>query len=528
MNFSDQINADQDCLTCQQGNLFLADMSTETQGKLQFSGIVNGKETQTLPVRRVFQLENSAQGTVNQLEFTIGNETMTVIPDLGEFPVGMPEQLKSAIGIPDEAPPEIPAVPYHPNGAEALTVFREGTFVNSPEVQALAQADPAQHRKLLSAYRKMNFAYNFTDFPILHTSELIRETGRLNNRLKMAVHEFELTGHSRDILSQKTERYRSILEAEQARREQPEGEGIFIIALKEGCLAANMPSGPGLKEDLTPAQEVSLADCLAEAFEVDWDAYIESGRFDETFRSSVGTGALQTGAGAIADLGSAAADLNQAFMNSISGRTARRYLRNPPSFEEWIRMHRSFLREVMSTEYEIKVRNGQKHVVFAGRATLRAHLTRSRYPMEGFRVIDAVASDTKRGIWSTVKGAFAGRINRVFLAFACLVEIKDWWQSEQEDWANLISRLTIVVVTTAFATFLAVCMVGIFFASVPFVVGGIIIAGAAFALSVLMTIAVDIYQLREKLANFIRFVGRALFNSLANVWNSILGARNAA
>lgn len=53
MNFSDQINADQDCLTCQQGNLFLADMSTETQGKLQFSGIVNGKETQTLPVRRV-------------------------------------------------------------------------------------------------------------------------------------------------------------------------------------------------------------------------------------------------------------------------------------------------------------------------------------------------------------------------------------------------------------------------------------------------------------------------------------------
>ncbi|MFY1713558.1 hypothetical protein [Tritonibacter mobilis] len=528
MNFSDQINADQDCLTCQQGNLFLADMSSETQGKLQFSGIVNGKDTQTLPVRRVFQLENSAQGTVNQLEFNIGNETMTVIPDLGEFPVGMPEQLKSAIGIPDEAPPEIPAVPYHPNGAEALTAFRESAFVNSPEVQALAQADPAQHRNLLSAYRKMNFAYNFTDFPILHTSELIRETGRLDNRLKMAAHEFELTGHSRDILSQKTERYRSILEAEQARREQPEGEGIFIIALKEGCLAANMPNGPGLKEDLTPAQEVSLADCLAEAFEVDWDAYIESGRFDDTFRSSVGTGALQTGAGTIADLGSAAAELNQAFMNSISGRTARRYLRNPPSFEEWIRMHRSFLREVMSTEYEIKVRNGQKHVVFAGRATLRAHLTRSRYPMEGFRVIDAVARDTKRGIWSTVKGAFAGRINRVFLAFACLVEIKDWWQSEKEDWANLISRLTIVVVTTAFATFLTIVLLGAVVAGLPFVLGGIIIAGVTFLVTAALAVAVDIYELRDQLADFIRFVGRSLFNSLSDVWNTVLGKRHVS
>lgn len=296
MKFSDQIEADQDSLPCQQGNLFLADMSAETQGKLRFSGSVNGKDTQTLPVQKVFQLDNSAEGTVNQLTFQVGGKSTTVIPDLSEFPVTMPEELKSAIGIPDEAPPEIAAVPYHPRGQEALSAYTTYAFSNSPDVRALAATDRAEYGKLMSAFESMRFAYNFTDFPILHTSELIREIGSVDNRLNMTIAGHQLAGRSKEILSQKTARYRAILESEVARREQPKGEGIFIIALKEGCLAANMPNGPGRKENLTPAQEVSLADCMAEAFEVDWDAYIESGRMSETIVSAAVPGALQTAA----------------------------------------------------------------------------------------------------------------------------------------------------------------------------------------------------------------------------------------
>lgn len=528
MKFSDQIEADQDSLPCQQGNLFLADMSAETQGKLRFSGSVNGKDTQTLPVQKVFQLDNSAEGTVNQLTFQVGGKATTVIPDLSEFPVTMPEELKSAIGIPDEAPPEIAAVPYHPRGQEALSAYTTYAFSNSPDVRALAATDRAEYGKLMSAFESMRFAYNFTDFPILHTSELIREIGSVDNRLNMTIAGHQLEGRSKEILSQKTARYRAILESEVARREQPKGEGIFIIALKEGCLAANMPNGPGRKENLTPAQEVSLADCMAEAFEVDWDAYIESGRMSETIVSAAVPGALQTAASWTSDLGSAAAELNRAFNASMSGRTARRYIRNPPSFEEWIRMHRAFLSEILSTDYEIKQWKGQKHVVFSGKATLRAHLTRSRYPLEGFRVIDTVARGVKRGLWSTVKGAFTGSINRIFLAFACLVEVKAWMDSEKEDWANLVSRLTIVIVSTALAAFAVVLLFGGAVASLPFVVGGLIIAGITFVLSVAIAIAVDIYQLKDKLANIIRFIGQSLFNSLASLWNDIMSARHAA
>lgn len=527
MNFSDQVEADQDCLPCQQGNLFLADMSAETQAKLQFSGTVNSKDTETLPVRQVFQLDNSAQGTVNRLEFHVGNETMTVIPDLGEFPVSLPEELKSAIGIPDEAPPEIAAVPYHPRGSEALSAYSTYAFSNSPDVRALAATDRAEYFKLSSAFDSMNFAYNFTDFPILHTSELIREIGGVDNRLNMTISGHQLAGRSREILSQKTARYRSILESELARREQPKGDGIFIIALKEGCLAANMPNGPGRKEDLTPAQEVSLADCLAEAFEVDWDAYVESGRMNETVFSAAGPGVLQTGASWGSDLGSAAVELTQAFNASIGKRTARRHLRFPPSFEEWVRMHRVFLNEILSTDYEIKERQGRKHVVFSGKATLRAHLTRSAYPVEGFRVIDTVARGVKRGLWTTVKGAFTGGINRIFLAFACFVEVKAWIDSEKEDWANLASRLTIIVVSTVLAAFIAVLLVGGFVTALPFIVGGLIIAGVTFVLSVSIAIAVDFYQLKDKLANIIRFIGQALFNSLADLWSDIMSTRNA-
>ncbi|MCE8432749.1 hypothetical protein LZ186_14845, partial [Rhodovulum sulfidophilum] len=71
-----KIEADQDCLPCQHGNLFLSDMSAEMQSRLRFSGAVNGKTTETLPVGRVFQRENSADSTINQLDFSLGGQTI--------------------------------------------------------------------------------------------------------------------------------------------------------------------------------------------------------------------------------------------------------------------------------------------------------------------------------------------------------------------------------------------------------------------------------------------------------------------
>jgi len=513
MNFSDKIEADQDCLPCQHGNLFLWDMSAEMQSRLRFSGAVNGKTTETLPVGRVFQLENSADRTINQLDFSLGGETMTVIPDLSDYPVTAPEDLKCAIAVPDELPPEREPEYYYPNGSGALAAFRTQAFNSASDVQALRRSDPTEYAKLMSAFDRMNFSYNISDHPILHTSELIREIGSVQPRLKMRLRDHDLSARAQDILARRARRYQSILEAEPARREQPKGEGLFVIALKDGSPAAAMSDGPKKKDDLTPAEEVSIGDSLAEAIKVNRDAIIEAHTDTEdladTVKSTAITGAVQTGAIWSSELGTFAADLNDAYLASISGRTARRYLTHMPSFKDWVRIHREFLREILSTDFEIKTWRGKKHIIFSGKATLRAHPTKKRYPKEGFRVIDAVSRNVQRSPWVAVKDAFTGGINRFFIALACVIEIKDWLKSEQEDWANLVSRLTIVAITTSVIAFVVVLVVGSMaaVASLPFIVGTIILAGVSFAASVGAAVVIDLFSIKYKLADFIRFAG---------------------
>ncbi|MBL3553941.1 hypothetical protein [Rhodovulum sulfidophilum] len=97
MNFSDKIEADQDCLPCQHGNLFLSDMSAEMQSRLRFSGAVNGKTTETLPVGRVFQLENSADRTINGRSGGAAPRALTILESLALGHPGRPAGLTEEV-----------------------------------------------------------------------------------------------------------------------------------------------------------------------------------------------------------------------------------------------------------------------------------------------------------------------------------------------------------------------------------------------------------------------------------------------
>lgn len=142
--FSETSDVDQDYLPCQQGNLFFADMSAETQGRLQFSASVNGKATPVLPVMSQYCLPNSAPGTVQELRFSVQGQSQTVIPDLAEFSIRRPEDLKLGLAVETEPVEELPPAPFHPRGSLAAAGFAKWIFLNEGEIGALRQSNPRE------------------------------------------------------------------------------------------------------------------------------------------------------------------------------------------------------------------------------------------------------------------------------------------------------------------------------------------------------------------------------------------------
>ncbi|MBL3576433.1 hypothetical protein JMK10_20915 [Rhodovulum sulfidophilum] len=170
-----------------------------------------------------------------------------------------------------------------------------------------------------------------------------------------------------------------------------------MIALKDGSPAAVMSDGPKKKDDLTPAEEVSISDSLAEAIKVNRDAFIEAHTdtedLAETVKSTALTGAVQAGAIWSSGLGTFAADLNDTYLASISGRAARRYLPHMPSFKDWVRIHREFVGEILSTDFEIKTWRGKSTSFFqerrlSGRISPRS-VTRKRGSASSMRCLKA-------------------------------------------------------------------------------------------------------------------------------------------
>ncbi|MCG7625993.1 hypothetical protein [Epibacterium sp. Ofav1-8] len=524
MEFSTTLEADQDCATCQEGHLFLADMTAEAQGALQFSASINGQQTPVLPLQQEYLLNSTATGA---LQYNLGGESLTVIPDLTEYNLRLPEQVKGAIAAPEDPMPErAPAVLY-PRGMNSARAFSPNRFMFTDEMRQIAAEDPDAWLEMEHARQTMGFEYSLRD-RFSSTSDLIRHLGGLDSRLQQALDTSRLSARGERYLRRMTTRYRSILQAEIARREQPRGEGVFAIALKTGCIAAQLPDGPMTLDALDPAEGTSLGECLAEAFNVSWEDYLEEIKDEENLEAAAGSAgqamkleAVKGAATAANDLGRFTQDLRMAFMASVSQRRARRWLSSPPTFSQWVHMHRVFLREIMSTDFEIKTWQGQKTVRFAGKASLRAYLTKARYSKDSFRVLDAVSRGQPPSLARSIKGAFTGAINRVFIVVAGVLEIKAWLESEKEDWADLIARLTTVVISTVVVTILTVALTASFVLGAPVILAGLAVGTVSVIVAFGTIAAMEFLKLREKMANFIRFMGRMLFNALAHMWQEI-------
>ena len=534
--FSDTQAIDDPCLPCDEGNLFFADMTQETQNRLQFSASVNGKATPVLPVMEQYKLERSAPQTINELRFSIGNQSHTVIPDLAEYQVGEPEELKVGLAVETEEIGSLPPAPFYPRGALAAAQYAKWRFMNEGEIGALRETSLSDWVALDQAHHDMGFQPHFGENPLFHTSDLIRYSGELDRRLNNVLNKNQLSPRAAAILTERTERYRAIVQNEINRRENGKGEGVFAIALAENCPASGMPDGNYSLTQVTPEQEVSLAACISMAFEVAWVEYLEQVRAPENLNTSFRT-AQQAGfqgaaaaAVTVEALGAKfIADLNASYIASRSSRTVNRLLERPPTLREWAAMLRGFWREIVNSNFEIRISpRGKKTVIFSGKATLRAHLTRARYAGDELRVIDYAVKGQAPSWRGAAAAALRGGVNRAFIAVGGIIEIKAWLDSEKEDWADLIVRLGLVIVTAVITAIVSVLIV----ASAPVAMTGLALALAIAGVSILVGMFVafvfEFFRIREGLAGLLRFTGRYLISALKTVWGWIRSAWTSA
>lgn len=536
--FSSTTKVDQDCLPCQQSNLFFADMAPKTQSQLQFSASVNGKKTPVLPVMKQYSLQNTAPETVRELRYSLKGESQVVIEDLSQFQFGQPEQLKFGMAVETEPVESLPSAPFYPRSSLAAARFAKWIFLNEGEIGKLRANNPDEWVAMDQAYNMMGFQPELGKMPLRDASHMIRYLGEIDRRLATALDRLKLSARSKEILTERTERYRTIVQEEIRLRDLEKGEGVFVIALANGCPAAGMSDGDYVLSQTTPDQQVSLAACISMAFQVAWADYLEQVRSSENIQSAVDasvSSAVQGGAAstvtASALSGKLLVDLNQSFLNTRSLRTSRRMLAAPPpTLKEWGVMLRVFLREIMSNEFAIKTSsNGTKAVVFSGKATLRAHLTRAHYPADQMQVADSLARGSAPSWRGAAANALRGGVNRLFIAFAGFLEIKTWLESEREDWVDLIVRLGLVIVTTILTAIIAVFAAKLILgAAAVGIVLKLVVAGVSFLIGMVVAFVFELARIRQGLSGLIRFAGRALVTALTTVWGWIRSAWMAA
>ncbi len=501
-------------------------MTPEVQNRLQFSASVNGKQTPVLPVMEEYRRQNTAEGTTNELRFSIQGQSNTVIRDLAEYQVSAPEQLKAGLAIETDEIESLPPAQVYPRGALAAAQYTKWRFMSEGEVGALRETSPDDWMAMYQAHGDMGFQSHFDENPLFHTSDLIRYSGDLDRRLNNVLSRSQLSPRAAGILTERTERYRAIVQDEISRRDQGRGEGVFAIALAENCPASGMPDGSYSLTQVTADQEVSLAACISMAFEVAWGDYLEQVRAPKNVEASRNA-AQQTAlhgltAAAVSTSALSAqflADLNKSFLQTRSRRTAQHLLATQPTFREWAAMLRGFWREIVNNNFEIRTSpNGTKTIIFSGKASLCAHLTRARYTGEQMRVIDYAAQGSAPSWRGAGAAALRGGVNRAFIAVGGIIEIKTWLESETEDWVDLMARLGMVIVTSVITAIVSVLIV----ASAPIVMTGLTlaltIAGVSILVGVVIAFVFEFFRIRQGLAGLLRFSGRLLISALEAVW----------
>ena len=313
--------------------------------------------------------------------------------------------------------------------------------------------DRLEAMKLDAAFGDMGFQPHFDEHPLFTTSDIIRYRGVLGNRLRNTLGSHDLSPESEAHLRDLTERYRTILERETARRDNEKNEGIYVFALQEACAAASMSDGHYSPDQLTPEQEASLTACIAKVVKVSWADYLEAmlapdnvGDAVDSVTDSAVVGAVSS-ATAVAEIsGKFILDLNAAYFETLTPRRARRLAAHPPTASQWVGILRMFWLEIKSAKFEIKTNpQGAKTVVFPGKASLRSYLTKQRYgySKDKFAVLDAVNSRPTMG--EAGRNALKGGANRFFIVVAGVMEVNAWLESEEEDWYDLIARLGLVL-----------------------------------------------------------------------------------
>ncbi len=374
--------------------------------------------------------------------------------------------------------------------------------------------------------------------PLREASHMIRHPSEIDRRLANSLNHLDLSPRSAEILTERTERYRVIVQDEVRRRDGEKGEGVFVIALLDGCSASDMPVGSYTREQVGPDQQVSLAACISLAFEVAWVDYLEQVRSPENaegaINAAISSGAQGAASSAIG-IGTIGtqfiADLNESFLRSRSHRTARAMLSAPPpNMAEWAKMLRLFLREILESDFEIRVApNGTKAVIFSGKASLRAHLTRARYSGDDMKVLDSIARGAAPSWQGAAADALRGGVNRLFIVIAGVLEIKTWIESEKEDWVDLIVRLGLVIVTTILTAILSVIFAKFILGAVAVGIAmKLMIAGVSIAVGMMVAFVFEVARIRQGLAGLVRFAGRHLIESLTAVWGWVRAAWHTA
>lgn len=164
--FSDQQSVDDISLPCQQANLFYCDMPQGIQDRANIIGIVNGKQTPTLPVSQTYKLLNCTAETIGELALQVRGEHVPLIPDIEELGgVARPEDLKVLVGS-EEPEKAFAPTPRESRIEHAKRLLRTNGRIGAPltkqsrieEIEAMQNAgiaDADQEAELYNIIREI-------------------------------------------------------------------------------------------------------------------------------------------------------------------------------------------------------------------------------------------------------------------------------------------------------------------------------------------------------------------------------------
>lgn len=540
-DFSSDSEVEQDVLTCQQGNLFLADMSDAMINELNPTGHVNGDASPCLPSGEIYQLTNTVEGSRNTLQFTIKGRTIDLVRDIQQYHIASPDQVKAALSVEEGEAPDSVQPMFRPSGAAGLNAFSEYNLMNSPYMRQLQRENGAEWVEMMGAYQDMEFRSHFGRHPLALTSDLIRYAADANRRLQQVLNTrgAAFSDASRQHLEQLTSRFVGLVHEEVIRRENPGEEGLYCFGLDGGAEAFDV--GSYRIDDVPETMMALLGECISKGLYVKWDEYAEVTFTEEAFRGATESagiaGALNAGQFAV-DAPNKALDLaiqtGETFRDTRYGRQASRLANRSYSVSQWAQMRIQLFRDIVRSDFEITTsHNGQKVIMLKGDPRLRVYLHRRHYPAKSFHILDSVTRTNGRGrILSAGKQAFTGTVAKIFIVFAGVIEFWAWMESDEETIADLIARLGLVILMVALTAIISTAIV-----SSALIMAGVSIVGISFTIAVgavsiivgaLVTLAIEISRLRHGLAAVIRFIGSILVNMLGSIWSFVLGDHREA